>query len=300
MTEQDMTQQQQPAFFTSWSQMEQIARNRPVELIKGFVPTGGVMVLAGAPGTGKSFTALSWAAAIAEGSSWFGQQTRQAPVLYVLGEGFSGFGSRLEAWVSVNGGRKPNNLHFIDGLTHGIDLKDPGVVQQLINAFAYTQPGLVIFDTFSMLARVRSENDNAEVAQVMANVNKIVQATGATAMLIHHTTKTTGTVRGATAFVGNADTVVVATEDTKKNDNGTFLLSTEAQHGGKQRDGEARTLHGFKIDSPGILSRDNNSSKSSNSSTMYRDPNVEEVKQQALATVMAANKRLEEQEKGNK
>ena len=59
-----------------------------------------------------------------------------------------------------------------------------------------------------------------------------------------------------------ADTVVVAANDTKNNDNGTFLFSTEAQHGGKQRDGE--------------------------------------IKQRALAAAMAANKRLEEQEKGNK
>lgn len=69
-----------------------------------------------------------------------------------------------------------------------------------------------------------------------------------------------------------ADTVVVAANDTKNNDNGTFLFNTEAQHGGKQRDGEARTLHGFKIDSPGILSRDNNSS---NSLIAYPDPNTQ-------------------------
>ena len=270
MTEQDMTQQQQPAFFTSPAQMKQIARNRSVDLIDGFVPTGGVMVLAGAPGTGKSFTALSWAAAIAEGSSWFGQQTRQAPVLYVLGEGFNGFGSRVDAWESVNGRTMSDNLHFIDGLAHGIDLKDPAVVQRLIGLVNEVPPGLVIFDTFSMLARVRSENDNAEVAQVMANVNKIVQATGATTMLIHHTTKTTGSVRGASAFVGNADTVVVAVNDTKKNDNGTFLLSTEAQHGGKQRDGESSTMHGFKIDSPGVLSR------YSNNPIAFPTPNIQQ------------------------
>ena len=58
-----------------------------------------------------------------------------------------------------------------------------------------------------------------------------------------------------------ADTVVVAVNDTRKNDNGTFLLSTEAEHGGKRRDG---------------------------------------VKQRAIAAAMAANKRLEEQEKGDK
>lgn len=289
-----MTQQQQQSFYTSATQMEQIARTRPAELIDGFVPSGGVMVLAGTPGTGKSFTALSWAAAIAEGNQWFGQQTRQAPVVYVLGEGFGSFGTRITAWKTANSRPIPDNLHFVDGLTFGIDLKDPAVVQQLINTLAYTQPGLVIFDTFSMLARVRSENDNAEVAQVMANVNRIVQATGATAILIHHTTKTTGTVRGASAFVGNADTVVVAVNDTKKNDNGTFLLSTEAEHGGKRRDGEPKTMDGFSIAKPGVLSRD------SNNSTSYPGSKLEEVKQRAIAAAMSANKLLEEQEKGNK
>ena len=259
-----MTQQQQPAFFTSWVQMEQIADTQPAELIDGFISSSSVVVLAGAPATGKSFTALSWAAAIAEGSQWFGRATRKTPVVYVLGEGYVGFGKRLEAWESVNGGRKPDDLHFMDGLTYGVSLKDPAAVQQLINTLAYVQPGLVIFDTFPMLSGMTNENDNSEVAQVMANVNKIVQDTGATVILIHYTTESS-----ASSFVGTADTVVAAAEDTRENATGTFLLSTSVDHGGKQRNGEALTLYGFKIDSPGVLSR------YGNSSTAYPDSNTQ-------------------------
>lgn len=308
MTQQDMTQQQQPAFFTSpeqmiqiaqqerqqqqqqlecftsWDQMKQIARNRPAELIDGFVPSGGVMVLAGAPATGKSFTALSWAAAIAEGSQWFGRATRKTPVVYVLGEGYVGFGSRLEAWESVNGGRKPDDLHFMDGLTYGVSLKDPAAVQQLINTLAYKQPGLVIFDTLSVLANLTNENDNAEVAQIMANVNRIAQGTGATAMVIHHTTKSTGSVRGASAFVGNADTVVVAAKEKSEGQaaTSTFLLSTSAQHGGKQRDGEPKIMSGFSIATPGVLTQGNSNN---NSPTAQTDPNtINAVIAAAMAT----------------
>lgn len=298
MTQQDMTQQtqqqQQPAFFTSWVQMGQIADTQPEELINGFVPSSGVMVLAGAPGTGKSFTALSWAAAIAEGSQWFGQQTRQAPVVYVLGEGYRRFGKRTKAWASVNGGHEPDNVHFVDGLTQGINLKDADSVQQLIAMLAYVQPGLVIFDTLSVLSRLDSENDNSEVAQVMANVNTIAQGTGATAMVIHHTTKSTGSVRGASAFVGNADTVVVAVKEKNIEGGATtspFLLSTSAQHGGKQRDGEPKIMSGFSIATPGVLTHG-----SSNSSTAPTDPNSEEMKQRLIAGARAANKRLEEQD----
>ena len=272
MTEQDMTQQQQQQRFQLRTNAEiiQIARNRPAELIDGFVPSGSVMVLAGGPSTGKSFTALSWAAAIAEGSQWFGRATRQASVVYVLGEGFSGFGKRLEAWESVNGRPMSDNLHFMDGLTYGIDLNDSDSVQQLIAMLAYVQPGLIVFDSLSMLARYSNENDNAEVAQVMANVNSIVQATGATAMLVQHIMESTESMEpSVSVFVGNADTGVVVAEDTRENATGTFLLSTEAQYGGKQRDGEARTLYGFKIDSPGVLSR------YGNSATAYPDSNTQ-------------------------
>ena len=261
MTQQE---QQQPTFFTSWVEIEQIALNRPAELIDGFISSSSVVVLAGGSSTGKSFTALSWAAAIAEGNQWFGQQTRQAPVVYVLGEGFSGFGRRIKTWEIFNGRPMSDNLHFMDGLTYDIDLNDPDSVQQLIAMLAYVQPGLVIFDSLSMLARYSNENDNAEVAQVMANVNSIVQATGATVVLIHYTTESS-----ASSFVGTADTVVVAAEDTRENATGTFLLSTEDQYGGKNRNGAALTLHGFKIDSPGVLSR------YGNSATAYPDSNTQ-------------------------
>ena len=274
MTQQDMTQQQQQqllaTYFSTGQQLEQIARNRPAELINGFIPSSSVVVLAGGPSTGKSFTALSWAVAIAEGNQWFGLQTRQAPVVYVLGEGFSGFGKRIKAWETVNGRPMSDNLHFMDGLTYGIDLNDSDSVQQLIAMLAYVQPGLVIFDSLSMLARYSNENDSAEVAHVMANVNKIVQATGATAMLVQHIMESTEPMEpSVSVFVGNADTGVVVAEDTRENATGTFLLSTEAQYGGKQRDGEARTLYGFKIDSPGMLSR------YGNSVTAYPDSNTQ-------------------------
>ena len=122
-----------------------------------------------------------------------------------------------------------------------------------------------------MLARYSNENDNAEVAQVMANVNSIVQATGATAMLVQHIMESTESMEpSVSVFVGNADTGVVVAEDTRENATGTFLLSTEAQNGGKQRDGEARTLYGFKIDSPGVLSR------YGNSATAYPDSNTQQ------------------------
>ena len=258
------------------------------------------MVLAGAPGTGKSFTALSWAAAIAEGSPWFGKATRQASVLYVLGEGYAGFGSRVEAWESANGRPMSDNLDFIDGLTYGASLKDPAAVQQLIGLINEVPTGLVVFDTLSVLANLTNENDNAEVAQVMANVHTIARATGATTMVIHHTTKSSGTVRGASAFVGNSDTVVVAAKEKNSDGNtatNTFLLSTSAQHGGKQRDGEPRIMSGFSIATPGVLTQGNSSSNSGNGPAARKDPNEINV---IMAAARAAHEDNKNKDKENK
>lgn len=248
----------EPGFFTSSAEMQATAHARPQELIEGVLPSASVTVLAGAPGLGKSFVALSWAAAIAEGSSWFGQKVRQASVAYVLGEGWGSFGTRLDAWEAANGRPMSDALHFVNGVPLGIDLIDRNTVNRLISQLRWINPGLVIFDTFSMLARVGNENDNAEVAAVMANVNAIVQATGATVVLIHHVTKTTRSVRGAGAFVGNTDTVIIA--DRGINDvgpNGSFALTTDNELGGKRRDGTPTTLHGFYVAPSGVLDRVN-------------------------------------------
>ena len=295
--QQSVQQQSVPALVMSPAQIKQLAHTQPSELIENFVPSGGTAVLAGAPGTGKSFTALSWAAAIAEGSEWFDQATRQAPVVYVLGEGVRLFGRRVEAWEMMNGRLMSEQVYFVDGKALGLDLKDGGTVQQLLelDVLAHVQPGLIIFDTFSALTTVSNENDNAEVAQVMSNMNKLVQATGTTALLIHHLTKSTGSVRGASAFVGNADTVVIAGKDTDtKAKPGDFLLSTDGYHGGKQRDSEPKTLHGFKITSPGVLDRDDATGTGQYNPNAVKDPN------ELMAKAMAVHESKKEQEKQEK
>jgi len=287
-----MTQaQEQPSRFMSPAQMEEIADNRPPELIDGLLPAEGVAILAGAPGTGKSFTALSWAAAVAEGKDWFGRKTNQTSVAYVLGEGYGSFGSRVKAWRAANGRPMSEQVNFLDGVGFGVDLKDSDSVERLIQQLMNVWPGLIIFDTFSMLARVSNENDNAEVAQVMANIHKIVQATNATALLIHHLTKSSGTVRGASAFIGNADTVVIAAPDRRDHPTGKFFLSTLASHGGKRRDGEAKAFYGFNIDSPGVLTRNTGTSAAGTTSARTPlDPN------EIIAVARAAHERQKDQE----
>lgn len=252
----------------SSSQMKANAVAAPPDLIDGLVPSQAVITFAGAPGIGKSMTTTSMAAAIALGEPWFGRKTmfpgQGLRVVYVLGEGWARFGKRLEAWEQVHDRALPEHLEFVNGASGGINLLDDADVAAAIAAFtdpAKVRPALIIFDTFAMLAKVKSENDNTDVGQVMANAHRLVAATGASVMLVHHVSKDEGKVRGASSFRGNADAVIVASMDS--NSKGTFWLSTQIDDDGKMRDTEGIKLRGFSVASPGVLTHSSTAEKES-------------------------------------
>lgn len=255
------------------------AKQGPPPLIAGLLPSQAVVTFAGIPGIGKSFVALSWACAVATGEPWFGR-TVAGPyrVAYLLGEGWSQFGHRVQAWEDVHSRSLPDHLRFIDGAGEGIDLTDDVQVKAIIERLRQMGPGLVIVDTFAMLARVESENDNAQVGKVLTAAHRIVRATGATVVLVHHVSKAAGQVRGATAFRGNADTVIVAASS-DKDDDVTFRLSTRGEDDGKQRDMEPVRLSGFVIDSPGVLGRERMQARKAEATESFED-----VMAQAAAT----------------
>lgn len=243
----------------------------PPDLIEGLLPSQALVTLAGEPGLGKSFTGLSWAAAIALGAPWLGLKTGDPKrVVYVLGEGYARFSKRVRAWEEAHEQQLPEWLEFIDGARAGIDLTKPEHIQTAIdtlswmntaNGWAWCPPALIIFDTFSMLARIESENDNSQVAKVFANAQRLVRSLNTTVVIVHHVSKEGGKVRGATAFRGNVDTVIVAKRQDKDSQgrnqdddpNPEFMLSTHIEHDGKQRDEIPVLIKGLYVTSPGVL-----------------------------------------------
>ncbi|MEO6608468.1 MAG: AAA family ATPase [Aestuariivirga sp.] len=73
-----------------------------VYLIDGMVETEALCLLFAPPSAGKSFVAISMAAAIATGLDWLGRHTHQGAVFYLAGEGHAGLGRRLKAWEVSN------------------------------------------------------------------------------------------------------------------------------------------------------------------------------------------------------
>jgi RecA-family ATPase len=239
--------------FRTAKNMKDAREERPAPLIDGVLPSEVVSVFAGTPGIGKSFVALDWAIHIANGIDWNGFSVQEPrTVAYIAGEGWDSFGDRIEQWEETHGEEVSDRLVFLDGSLEHIDMSVDGM-EEFIRLKAKAEdvnPDLIIFDTFSMLAGVNSENDNAEIAQVFTRAQRLKAEMNTTVMFIHHLSKDGRQIRGASTFLGNVDTAVIANREKNMD---WFYLSTEGEEGGKQRAMEPRRINGFHIDSPGVL-----------------------------------------------
>jgi RecA-family ATPase len=74
-------------------------------VVENHIPAGGLAVLYGAPGGGKSFVALDLALSIAAGVPWLKvEPVMQGAVVYIAAEGSAGLAMRLAAWKAAHDG----------------------------------------------------------------------------------------------------------------------------------------------------------------------------------------------------
>ena len=207
--------------------------------INGFIPKNAIVVVGGDGGVGKSATLVEMSARLTTATPFLGEYgTRKARVLYAVGEGMSGYRPRLEA-VAVSHGLNPEQFRLVEG----ISLTSDRSVAQLAQTVAAGKVDVVIFDTLSSLTTLESENDAAEVARVIGAAKRIREANeGCTAIIVHHTSKGSGGLRGSSVIRDNADAVWML-----KGDSDAFFMSNKSKHGGKMKDGAEIEVHGLSL-----------------------------------------------------
>src|SRR5207253_752097 len=85
----------------------------PAWLVDGIMPRGGLAVLYGPPGIGKSFLAQDWALSVGAGLEWLGRSIHMGPVVYVAAEGTAGLPNRVRAWKLARGFVGRADVHFV-------------------------------------------------------------------------------------------------------------------------------------------------------------------------------------------
>lgn len=163
-----------------------------------------LVVLAGAPGSFKSFVALDWAASVATGKPWQGHASVRGTVLYLVGEGDAGFPKRLRAWelahhkgakAPIKAFPRPMALHHPD------DPETEGMVASILRR----KPDLVVIDTLARYTPGMNENSAEDMGLFVQVASRIKDETGACVLVIHHTTKDGGVERGSSALRGASD-----------------------------------------------------------------------------------------------
>jgi hypothetical protein len=169
---------------------------------------GGLGLLWGEAGVGKSFVACSLAASVATGRPWLGHRVAEGAVVYVAGEGGAlGVARRLDAAVTALRCCDPEDGPIPLWIaTTGVDLvAGPTELMVLLGSVA---PGLVIIDT---LARcfAGDENSQQDMSRFVYSLDMLRDVYGCSVLVVHHANKTekqgAGRVRGSSVLYGAVD-----------------------------------------------------------------------------------------------
>lgn len=185
--------------------------NRPPQrfLLAGHIPENSLGFLYGDPGTGKSFIALDWALHMAAArEAWHDiKLTEPGAVAYIAGEGVSGMGSRIKAWLTAHGGSIDDSRF---GLLHEtINFMNVADVGKLAATLRHRMPGslsLIVVDTISRAMPGADENLQKEMTMFVAACDALRQSFNCAVLGVHHASKG-GDMRGSTVLRGAGDFV---------------------------------------------------------------------------------------------
>lgn len=196
---------------------------KPVPLIAGFLDLDSLALLYGPSGSGKSFIALDWAMSVATGSWWLGHAIHPGPVLYVIAEGATGFGDRVEAWQQHQTlYNDPENAIW---LPVAVDIHSPTWAQALATLAAELGVVLVVVDTLARSMVGADENSGRDMGIVIHGADLIRRATQACVLLVHHTGKNIEAgARGHSALLAAVDSSLAC-----KSADDIITLETEKQ-----------------------------------------------------------------------
>jgi hypothetical protein len=200
---------QMEAMLLDASELAKMPAPRP--LVHGLLDLDSGAWLIGAPGSFKSFVALDLAGHVGLGRDWQGHRVTKGEVIYLAAEGARGMTLRTRAWEEVNGpmtGVKflPLPLQYA-GEKVGGQLRASVEWETLTALVRRRQPSLIVIDTQARVTAGMDENSNGDMGAFARAVTMMQGAAGgACVLVVHHTGRSGGDARGASAIDGAQDT----------------------------------------------------------------------------------------------
>jgi hypothetical protein len=164
------------------------------DFIEGLLIKAAMSVTYGPSNCGKTFFMADLALHVAMGLEWRGREVEQAGVIYCAMEGAHGIQNRVAAFA-MTCGLAGQEIPFAI-IPVALNLLDPEAdTSRLIEAIAEAAArmaipvGLVVMDTLSRAMAGGNENSPEDMGALVANSDRIRQATGAHVAWIHHSGK---------------------------------------------------------------------------------------------------------------
>ena len=209
----------------------------PTWMIEGLFEARSVVMLAGPPGSYKSFLAIDWALSIAAGRSWCGRRTMPAKVLYMLGEGKSSMIKRIEAWRYHYHPSVVETQQMLANFRVTFDVAQFAHKSSIDNLLAELEqedfrPQVVVVDTLARAFVGMDENSQRDIGMLVESADRLRQL-GMTVILLHHTAKNTEfgvKYRGSSAIMGAMDTAMTMVRESAASDRVCLNVSKQKDH----------------------------------------------------------------------
>lgn len=187
-------------------------------LIKGILTRGERSIMAGPPGSGKSYEATDIGLAVARaalepGFRYLGRRVHGGLVLYQAGEGGLGLRMRLRAYRKYHAIDPKLNLPFVLmpqklDLFTGQEATDAFIAEAKKWSAFYEMPvELTVIDTVSAASAGANENISEDMTLVLDRGQQIANELKSHVMFVHHMNKQGG-VRGWSGIMGNIESAI--------------------------------------------------------------------------------------------
>lgn len=196
------------------------------EIVKGLLPSGEVVLIAGQSGAGKTFVTLELAACIATGEPFFGHKIKETGgTLFLLAEGAGTIAERLEAlrlgkfaedsfaeampivWASVPGAL---NDPSVEEATFKVA---KAVSQEMRDRFG-VELRIIVVDTLAAAFAIEDEQASGPATAAIKVLQRLHVATGALVLAVAHYGKVAEAgVRGSSAYTASADAILAVMAD---------------------------------------------------------------------------------------
>lgn len=202
-------------------------------IIQDLMVKGGVCMMTGDAGSGKTWSSLDIAVSIATGDKWLDKETIQGPILIIDEEsGDHRLSSRLQKVMSGHNTGEECQLYYVT--MSGADLNNALDVYEIEKIIIEKKICFVLIDALMDVILGADENSVKDVIPAFTQLKRISERTGVTFLIIHHNDKSGKGYRGSTAIKGAVDLLM----QVEKPENSDKLKITTP----KMRDGEPITI----------------------------------------------------------